>query len=102
MRNDKDLQNEILEELRWDPVLYNLHIKVDVEEGEITLTGAVDSYSKREAAEEVIKRVNGIKRVINKIEIRQPQIPHTAGFTYDSAENVIQHPNDDRLRVSGA
>jgi osmotically-inducible protein OsmY len=47
-------------------------IGVVVKNGVVTLTGWVDSYTKRWAAEEAAHRVRGVKAVANDIEVRLP------------------------------
>jgi len=47
-------------------------IGVVVKDGIVTLTGWVDSYTKRWAAEEAALRVKGVKGVANEIEVRLP------------------------------
>jgi osmotically-inducible protein OsmY len=43
-----------------------------VKDGVVTLTGTVDSFLKRWAAEEAAHRVRGVKAVANDIEVRLP------------------------------
>lgn len=69
-RTDVDIQNEVLAELKWEPRVQSNEIGVAVKEGVVTLTGYVDSYSKRWAAEEAAHRVRGVKAVANDIEVR--------------------------------
>lgn len=69
-RTDVDIQNEVLAELKWEPRVQSNEIGVAVKEGVVTLTGYVDSYTKRWAAEEAAHRVRGVKAVANDIEIR--------------------------------
>jgi osmotically-inducible protein OsmY len=45
---------------------------VVVKDGVVTLTGWVDSYTKRWAAENAAHRVRGVKAVANDIEVRLP------------------------------
>jgi osmotically-inducible protein OsmY len=49
-----------------------LNIGVAVKDGIVTLTGWVDSYLKKIAAEEAAHRVRGVKAVANDIEVRLP------------------------------
>ena len=69
-RTDVDIQNEVLAELKWEPRVQSNEIGVAVQEGVVTLTGYVDSYTKRWAAEEASHRVRGVKAVANDIEVR--------------------------------
>ncbi|MDM0090111.1 MULTISPECIES: BON domain-containing protein [unclassified Variovorax] len=69
-RTDVDIQNEVLAELKWEPRVQSNEIGVAVKDGVVTLTGFVDSYTKRWAAEEASHRVRGVKAVANDIEVR--------------------------------
>jgi osmotically-inducible protein OsmY len=71
-RSDVDIQRDALEELKWDARVQPNEIGVAVKDGVVTLTGWVDSYMKRWAAEEAALRVRGVKAVANEIEVRLP------------------------------
>jgi osmotically-inducible protein OsmY len=69
---DEQIQREVQEELRWEPRLQPNQIGVAVKDGVVTLTGWVDAYTKKWAAEEAAHRVRGVKAVANDIEVRLP------------------------------
>jgi osmotically-inducible protein OsmY len=71
-RTDEDIQREVLAELKWDPRLHPNEVGVIVKDGIVTLTGQVDSYMKRWAAQDAAHRVRGVKAVANDIEVRLP------------------------------
>jgi len=71
-RTDTQIQADVLAELKWEPRLTPSEIGVIVKDGVVTLTGWVDSYSKRWAAEDAAHRVRGVKAVANDIEVRLP------------------------------
>jgi osmotically-inducible protein OsmY len=71
-RTDEDIQTDVLEELKWDSRVQPNEIGVAVKDGVVTLTGWVDSYRKKMAAEEAAHRVRGVKAVANDIEVRLP------------------------------
>src|SRR5881227_3302182 len=71
-RTDEDIQADVLDELKWDTRVRPNEIGVAVKDGIVTLTGWVDSYLKRMAAEEAAHRVPGVKAVANDIEVRLP------------------------------
>ncbi|MBX5492679.1 MAG: BON domain-containing protein [Chloroflexi bacterium] len=73
-RTDEMIQRDVLEELKWDARVQPNEIGVAVKDGVVTLTGWVDSYTKRWAAEEAAHRVKGVKAVANDIEVRLPSI----------------------------
>jgi osmotically-inducible protein OsmY len=69
-RIDAQIQTDVLAELKWEPRLNPNEIGVAVKDGVVTLTGWVDSYIKRWAAEDAAHRVRGVKAVANDIEVR--------------------------------
>jgi osmotically-inducible protein OsmY len=69
---DEQIQREVLAELAWEPRIRPHEIGVVVKDGVVALTGWVDSYTKRWAAEEAAHRVRGVKAVANEIEVRLP------------------------------
>jgi osmotically-inducible protein OsmY len=69
-RTDSEIQSEVQAELKWEPRVQAPEIGVAVKDGVVTLTGWVDSYSKRWAAEEAAHRVRGVQAVANDIEVR--------------------------------
>jgi osmotically-inducible protein OsmY len=60
----------VLAELKWEPRVTPNEIGVIVKDSVVTLTGWVDSYTKRWAAEDAAHRVRGVKAVANDIEVR--------------------------------
>jgi osmotically-inducible protein OsmY len=69
-RTDAQIQTEVLAELKWEPRVQPTEIGVAVKDGIVTLTGWVDSFTKRWAAEEAAHRVRGVKAVANDIEVK--------------------------------
>jgi osmotically-inducible protein OsmY len=69
---DKQLHDEILAELDYEPEVHPERIGVSVENGVVTLSGHVDSYRQKLAAERVVKRVYSAKAVVDELEVRLP------------------------------
>ena len=67
---DEQIQREVLAELKWDSRLQPNEIGVAVKDGVVTLTGTVDSFVKKWAAENAAQRVRGVQAVANDIEVR--------------------------------
>jgi osmotically-inducible protein OsmY len=70
MKTNADLQKDVQEAIKWEPLLSAAEIGVTAKEGIITLTGTVDSYWKKTEAEEAARNVAGVKAVVEKIEIK--------------------------------
>jgi osmotically-inducible protein OsmY len=71
-QTDEEIQKDVLNELKWDSRVQSTEIGVAVKDGVVTLTGWVDSFYKRGAAEEAAHRVRGVLAVANDIEVRLP------------------------------
>ena len=71
-RSDEEIQRDVLAELAWESRVQPNEIGVIVKDGVVTLTGWVDSYQKKWAAEEAAHRVRSVKAVANEIEVRLP------------------------------
>ena len=70
IKTDMQLKQDIEEELRWDPKLNAAQIGVSVDKGTVTLTGAVDTYAAKWAAEDATKRVAGVRTVAQDLTVK--------------------------------
>ena len=70
MKNNAEIQKDVQDAIKWEPLLNAAEIGVTVKDGVVTLTGTVDSYSKKMEAEDAAKKVEGVKAVVEKIEIK--------------------------------
>ncbi|SDU19648.1 Osmotically-inducible protein OsmY, contains BON domain [Polaribacter sp. Hel1_33_78] len=69
MKTDAEIKDDVLDELAWQPNIDETQIGVIVEDGVVTLSGVVNNYSKKLAAEEAVKSVEGVKAVAEDIEV---------------------------------
>lgn len=72
VRDDSDVQRDVLDELAWEPSVNSAHIGVSVKDGVVTLSGHVDSYAEKYAAEDAAKRVDGVRAVANELDVKLP------------------------------
>jgi osmotically-inducible protein OsmY len=72
MSTDDQLQQAILAELAWEPSITAAHIGVTAKDGVVALTGHVESFAEKHAAEAAVRRVRGVKAVAEAIEVRLP------------------------------
>ena len=68
-KTDIQIQMDVLRELNWDTRIAQTDVGVEVDRGVVTLTGTVDSYAKKTAAEQAAHRVVGVLDVANDITI---------------------------------
>ena len=69
MKTDAQIQKDVIDELKWEPFLNASEIGVAVKNGIVTLSGMLDSYSKKISAEKAAKRVAGVKAIAEDIQI---------------------------------
>jgi osmotically-inducible protein OsmY len=69
MKNNQELQTDVQNAIKWQPLLHAAEIGVTVNDGVVTLTGTVDNYSKKMEAENAAKNVAGVNAVVEKIEV---------------------------------
>jgi osmotically-inducible protein OsmY len=70
MKTNADLQKDVQDAIKWEPLLNAAEIGVIARDGVVTLTGTVDSYAKKIEAETAAKSVVGVQAVAEKIEIK--------------------------------
>lgn len=71
-KTDTSLQQDVLDEFMWDPEVEQTEVGVEVDDGVVTLSGTVDRYLVRLAAERAALRVDGVRAVANDITVRGP------------------------------
>lgn len=72
MKTDVQIQQDVLNELKWDTRLGPTEVGVEVDNRIVTLTGTVSSWAKRLAAEEAAHRVSGVRDVANDLVVKLP------------------------------
>jgi osmotically-inducible protein OsmY len=104
MKNDKDLQRDVFDELRWEPAVQSTDIGVTAKDGVVTLAGVVDSYPEKWAAERAAKRVSGVKALALDLEVKLPGSGNqTDADIAEAAENTLDWDvsvPQDRIKVT--
>jgi osmotically-inducible protein OsmY len=72
MKTDSQLKQDVMDELMWEPDINAVEIGVAVKDGVVTLSGYVDSYHEKMAAERAAQGVFGVKAVVQEIKVRLP------------------------------
>jgi len=70
MSDDKQISRDVEQELRSDPRIDEREIGIKVHGGVVTLLGSVFHYPDRFAAEEIVKRVKGVRAIANELEVK--------------------------------
>lgn len=69
MRTDAQIQQDVMAQLKWSPLLSASDIGVSVKDGVVTLSGHVDTYAKKLQAEKETKKVIGVKAIAEEIHV---------------------------------
>jgi osmotically-inducible protein OsmY len=69
MKSDLEIRDDVLDQLNWEPFVSASEIGVSVKKGIVTLSGLVDSYAKKIAAETAAGKVTGVKAIAQDIQI---------------------------------
>lgn len=72
MKTDSQLKSDVLAELKWQPRVNAAHIGVTAKDNVVTLTGQVDHYAEKIAAQNAAKGVYGVQAVANDILVELP------------------------------
>lgn len=69
-------------------------ISVEIERGVVTLRGKVDSEETKEAASEIVQRIEGVKQVRNELEI----VPRERRAEVDAKDQTIARALEEQLK----
>jgi osmotically-inducible protein OsmY len=74
MKTNEELRRDVVDELNWDPILRDVvsGIGVVANDGVVTLSGLVNNYSQKLAAEQAAQRVSGVTVVAVDLEVKVP------------------------------
>jgi len=70
-RSDERITEEINDQLTWHGDLDATNISVRVEQGVVTLSGAVEDRWAKRAAEDIAEQIRGVQDVNNQIQVRR-------------------------------
>ena len=99
---NKDLRDRVERQLEWQPDVTSTDIGVSAEDGVITLTGTVRSYTEKMAAEKAAHKTYGVKAVANDIivhpfmQVTDADIAATARKTLELQSNIP----DERIKLT--
>lgn len=83
-RSDTEIAQAVRRALEWNVLVPEERIQSTVSNGWVTLDGTVDTWSQREDAEQCVRHLAGVSRVINKLNLTpSPQL------TRDLRTNII-------------
>jgi len=73
-KNDSQLQQDVLQELKYEPSINASQIGVTAKDGIVGLTGNVQNYAAKYAAVHAAERVAGVKAVTDELKVDLPDL----------------------------
>jgi len=70
--SDTNITAKVKSQLAGDPAINALTVKVDTSNGQVTLSGKVALAEQKAEAEKVARQVDGVKDVVNQIDVVAP------------------------------
>lgn len=90
MKTDSQLQQDVIEELRWEPSVHANEIGVEVKDGVVTLSGEVHNFAEKWNAERAAQRVSGVNALAVDMKLKAPGLGgRTDADIARSAEQVL-------------
>ena len=68
-KRDTQLQQDVINELNWDPSVSSGQISVLAKDGVVTLRGSVPHYYEKSTAESGAQRVSGVRAVVDELTV---------------------------------
>lgn len=68
-KSDSQIQQDVTDEMKWDPSVTSTKVSANVSDGIVTLRGSVPHYLEKGRAEDAAQRVVGVRAVANEIEV---------------------------------
>lgn len=90
---DIRVRGAVVRQLDWDPEVDASAIGVSACDGVVTLTGFVESYAEKLAAERVAKLIRGVRGVANDITVRQMGGRTDADIAHDAIACLKTRPD---------
>lgn len=91
MKSDRELQQQILGALEWEPGVDAARVGVSVEDGVVTLQGFVSTFRQKWLAERSARHVYGVRAVANDLEVTtDAQVARSDSAIAQAAANALE------------
>lgn len=90
---DQSVRDAVMRQLAWEPDLDASMIGVSVQAGVVTLSGYVDTFAAKLAAERAVRKLYGVKAIANELEVRLAQERIDPDLARDAIEALRSHVN---------
>lgn len=100
-RNDGDIAEMVLNVIKWNVYLPDEALKVKVENGVVTLSGAVERPFQRDKAVDAVRPLIGVRSVVDLMKVRPRATSRDIRERIREAleRNAAEHPEDIHISV---
>jgi osmotically-inducible protein OsmY len=101
-KTDASIREDVIYELKYDPKITSPDIAVAVKDGVVTLSGFVNSYWEKDAAEKAAKRVYGVRGVANDLQVKLGITRTDPEIARDAVQELQSHVSipADQIKVT--
>jgi hypothetical protein len=92
-QTDSQLHDAVQRQLEGEPEIDRKAVAITASDGVISLTGFVDSYAQKFAAEQAVKRVRGVRGVANDIHVKVGDERSDPEIAKDAVRALQSHTN---------
>ncbi len=68
-KSDTEIQEDVINEIKWDPSITANQVSVTVKDGIVTLHGSVPHYFEKSRSEDAAQRVSDVRAVADELEV---------------------------------
>ena len=103
MKTDAELKADVVAELAWDPAINANAIGVIVKDGLVTLTGHLETFAQKHAAERAVRRIAGVRGIAVELDVKlAPEHRRSDSELAQAAVSALRWNSlvpDDRVKV---
>ncbi|MFX1589533.1 MAG: BON domain-containing protein [Promethearchaeota archaeon] len=88
--SDKEIEEKVKEQLRWDDRINDINIFVSARDGNIKVYGSISSYYAKKLVTENAKKINGVSSIENDLKVRYLPVPEKGLPSDKELENNIK------------
>jgi hyperosmotically inducible protein len=101
-KTDEEIKKDVVGQLYWDGRVDVSEVKVEVSDGEVTLSGTVPNYTAYDAADEDAWAMSGVRYVKNELAIKYPpsvRVPTDAEIRSNINDLLLWQPDIDSTDI---
>ena len=101
-RSDERIREDVNDRLSDDPIIDASDVEVSVNNGEVTLSGTVNSRTDKRRTEDIAESVSGVTHVQNNLRVNRGELAATAGGTTATGTTETATGTADGSTTTGA